>query len=219
MKLLQQIKKSFLMSTIICTLVMIIACNNEKKKDNMVTKYKEKVTEYFTEYMSTEEPEYKGWRINSITFDTIGTSQYYFEVGEQYKNCIYGTDYQIDRITEALDNIDTTDTDLHIMVSLDVHFQEDWYQSETYYVGMRGEECVSCGYSRYDVFEKLCNSYEFIIYSTVKDIVLDQYISRMDLRLKQMGMSEPADRLQWQLNHKLDFYDAFIHHNLRVFFE
>lgn len=216
MQLSQQIEKSVFMGAIICAFVMMMtACNGEKKM-------KEDVTKYFEEYMSAEMYELTGWTINSITFDTIGTSQYYYEVGERYYNGIYGERYQKENLSDALAQLDRSDKELQIVANLDVHPREEWYEPMTFYVGIRDKRCVSCSHLHDDNLQKLCNSAEYTIYSTVKDIVYKQYFDRTQLRLEQMGIIDRVDQASWMLRYgknNEDLYNGFVHHDLRAFFE
>ena len=197
---------------------MMTACNGEIKVNNM----KEQVTKYFEEYMSIEETEINGWTINSITFDTIGTSQYYYEVGERYKNGIYGEKYQIEKLSQAIEKLGRSNDELQIVANLDVHPIEEWYEPMTFYVGIRDGKCVSCSHGNDENLQKLCDSAEYIIYSTVKDIVFKQYFDRMKLRLERIGITDLADQALWMINNGkngMDFYNGFVHHDLRPFFE
>lgn len=215
MELFKQIEKTFLLGAITCVLVMMTACNGENKM-------KEEVTKYFEEYMSSEMDELTGWTINSITFDTIGTSQYYYEVGERYYNGIYGERYQKEKLSDALAQLDRSDKELLIVANLDVQPREEWYEPMTFYVGIRDRRCVSCSHLHDDNLQKLCNSAEYTIYSTVKDIVFKQYFDRTQLRLEQMGITDRIDQASWMLRYgknNEDLYNGFVHHDLRAFFE
>lgn len=215
MKLFKKIEEAFLWGAIMCVPVIITACNGEDKM-------KEKVTKYFKEYMSAEMDELTGWTINSITFDTIGTSQYYYEVGERYYNGIYGERYQKEELSDALSQLDRSDKELQIVANLDVHPREEWYEPMTFYVGIRDRRCVSCSNLPDDNLQKLCNSAEYTIYSTIKDIVFKQYFDRTQLRLEQMGIIDRVDQASWMLRNGKnndDLYNGFVHHDLRAFFE
>lgn len=208
-------KKTFLLSALLCAIGLFTSCNSENKM-------KDQVTKYFAEYMTSNMDDIQGWTIASITFDTIGTSQYYYEVGERYKNGMYGEKYQIEKLSQALTKLDKSNNELQIVASLDVHPQEEWYDPMIFYVGIKNGKCVSCDNIPADNLKKLCNENEYTIYSTVKDIVFDQYFDRMNRRLEQIGIIDRVDQLKWMIKYgknNTDFYNGFVHHDLRAFFE
>lgn len=178
---------------------------------------KKKVAKSFGRYITVKAQEDKGYSIEYITFDTIPPTAFFQEIGNEYLKNPYADSFQKKALENAINNIDINNSDKRYIANIHVSFKEDWRKPEIYKMPIKNGKC-DWWYTNYHTMGQLLSKEESTIYETISMIIIK---FRSDKIQSKYNLTDAEYLVYLMKNHKNspDFFDCFIHNNLKLMYE